>query len=92
MFILQERIATFTNAWFSYQVCPLIPGGRQDEILCVHSFPYSNQVTLGNHEIFSVDYALPIDCSQSQLFATSVSPLIDCVLEGNNNLCYFYFI
>jgi hypothetical protein len=63
----------------------LLPTDRPHEVICVDAFPYANQIVLGGQRCFTVNYALPMDCSQSQLFVTAVYPLISCVLEGNVN-------
>jgi hypothetical protein len=72
--------------FFFFQVRPLLPVDRLHEVVCVDAFPYANQIVLGSQKCFTVNYALPMDCSQSQLFVTAVYPLINCVLEGNMNI------
>ena len=62
---------------------PLPPTDRLHEVVCVDVFPYANQIILAKQNCFTVSYALPINCSQSQLFVTAVYPLINCVLEGD---------
>ncbi|XP_069694504.1 kinesin-like protein costa [Periplaneta americana] len=64
------------------RVRPLLPTDRLHEVVCVDAFPYANQIVVGSQKIFTVDYALPMSCSQSQLFSTAVYPLVNCVLEG----------
>lgn len=62
---------------------PLLPTDRLHEVVCVDVFPYANQIVLAKQNCFTVSYALPMNCSQSQLFVTTVYPLINCVLEGD---------
>jgi hypothetical protein len=66
-------------------VRPLLPTDRPHEVMCVDAFPYANQIVFGGHRCFALNYVLSMDCSQGQLFATTVYPLISCVLEGNAN-------
>lgn len=70
-------------AFFFFQVRPLLPTDRLHEVVCVDVFPYANQIVLAKQNCFTVSYALPMNCSQSQLFITTVYPLINCVLEGD---------
>lgn len=62
---------------------PLLPTDRLHEVVCVDVFPCANQIVLAKQNCFTVSYALPLNCSQSQLFVTTVYPLINCVLEGD---------
>jgi hypothetical protein len=66
-----------------FQVRPLLLTDRLHEGVCVDVFPYANQIVLGKQNCFTVNYALPMNCSQSQLYVTTVYPLINCVLEGD---------
>jgi hypothetical protein len=66
-------------------VRPLLPTDRPHEVMCVDALPYSNQIVFGGHRCFTLNYVLSMDCSQGQLFVTTVYPLISCVLEGNVN-------
>jgi hypothetical protein len=68
---------------FFFQVRPLLPTDRLHEAVCVDVFPCANQIVLAKQNCFTVSYALPMNCSQSQLFVTTVYPLINCVLEGD---------
>jgi hypothetical protein len=69
--------------FFFFQVRPLLPTDRLHEVVTVDVFPYANQIVLAKQNCFTVSYALPMNCSQSQLFVTTVYPLINCVLEGD---------
>lgn len=54
---------------------------RVHEMVCVNAFPCANQVVVGQ-EYFTVDHALPMDCTQSQVFDASIYPLVDSLLQG----------
>ena len=91
-FHVSEDFAVF----FFFQVRPLLPTYRLHEDVCVGVFPYANQIVLAKQNCFTVSYALPMNCSQSQLFVTTVYPLINYVLEGDVhitniiNILYIY--
>ncbi|KAI8088706.1 P-loop containing nucleoside triphosphate hydrolase protein [Halteromyces radiatus] len=42
------------------------------------------QIFLGSDRAFTFDHVFPPQTDQNQLFTTSIIPLLDCFLEGNN--------
>ncbi|KAJ9587210.1 hypothetical protein L9F63_019290, partial [Diploptera punctata] len=64
------------------RIRPLETTDRLDEIPCVQPLPWYGEVVVGNQEFFSVNCAYPLNFAQSQVFTTSVNPLINRVLEG----------
>lgn len=58
------------------------PPENYNESICVQSIPYTNTIQINNQHSFPVNYALPVECSQSQVFSTTVNPLISCLFDG----------
>ncbi|KAF2896636.1 hypothetical protein ILUMI_09539 [Ignelater luminosus] len=68
------------NVEAAVRVCPVLY--NNDDVLCVKSNTYNNTIQLGNIQSFPVHYALPSDCTQSALFSTTITPLINYLFEG----------
>lgn len=64
------------------QVAVRLKPPTTNENICVQSIPYTNTIQLNNQHSFPVNYALPIDCTQSYIFLTTVNPLISCLFDG----------
>lgn len=65
------------------RVRPLITSDRSNGMVCAQALPQAQQIILGNKCFqFPVDYAFPMESSQSQIFETAVQPLMDRLLQG----------
>ncbi|KAG8229769.1 hypothetical protein J437_LFUL005850 [Ladona fulva] len=64
------------------RVRPFTYQDRNHDVVCLNSLPHSNQIILGDGNVFDFDYVLPIGCTQSQFFNTAIGSLLNYVLEG----------
>ncbi|KAK3931158.1 Kinesin-like protein costa [Frankliniella fusca] len=65
------------------RVRPLIASDRSNGMVCAQAVPQAQQIILGNKCFqFPVDYAFPMESSQSQVFETAVQPLMERLLQG----------
>ncbi|XP_073999388.1 kinesin-like protein KIF27 [Rhodnius prolixus] len=52
------------------------------EDVCVSAIPQTRQIVVGSIACFTVDYAFPSDTSQSNLYETCLSDLVNHFLQG----------
>lgn len=58
------------------------PPEKYNEVINVQSVPYSNTVHLNNQLSFPVNYAFPVDCTQSYIFTNAINPQISSLFDG----------
>lgn len=73
-----------SNIEVAARIRPPIHTNHLVEDVCLYGDPYTKEIVLANQMSFYVDYALPIEINQSQLFDSIILPRIDYMLQGYN--------
>lgn len=60
----------------------LKPPSLADSTQCIFSNPVTQIVVTESGQTFHVNRALPVDCSQANLFSSFMIPQINCFLDG----------
>ncbi|RZF37958.1 hypothetical protein LSTR_LSTR005458 [Laodelphax striatellus] len=64
------------------RIRPPIQLGHSREDVCLYALPQTSEILLANQMSFYVDYALPMDCDQSQVFDAVIQKRVDHMLQG----------
>ncbi|XP_075227110.1 kinesin-like protein costa [Lycorma delicatula] len=72
------------NIEVAVRIRPPIHSNHLVEDICLYADPYTKEIILANQMSFYVDYALPLEINQSQLFDSIILPRIDYMLQGYN--------
>lgn len=67
------------NIETAVRICPV---SFTSDMVCVQSNPVSNSIHLGNSQSYPVNYALPIDSCQNQVFTTTCMSLLNYLMDG----------
>lgn len=68
------------NVETAVRICPL--ACNNGEVIGVQSNSYNNTIQLANSQIYPVNYALPLDCTQNSFFTSVVTPFLNYLYEG----------
>lgn len=60
----------------------LKPPNLEDSTQCIFSNPVTQIVITESGQTFHVNRALPLDCTQAQLYSSFMIPQINCFLDG----------
>ncbi|XP_066154233.1 kinesin-like protein costa [Euwallacea fornicatus] len=69
-----------TRVETAVRLCPL--RDNKEHIICVESDPLNNTIKVSNSHVYSVNHALPSNCSQNLVYKSVAEPLVAYFLEG----------